>query len=129
MSVQEIIDDFFKLNNNNNFFYLLAPIVKDRKGEFKKELSELIKKGYVRFRINKEIFTSENLPDLKKNFKQNIEVVVDRVKINEKYRSRIAQSIETALSLTDGVIYFHELENDTSHIFHLSLLVHFRFYD
>ena len=78
MSVQEIIDDF-KLNNNNNF-YLLAPIVKDRKGEFKKELSE-IKKGYVRFRINKEIFTSENLPDLKKNFKQNIEVVVDRVKL------------------------------------------------
>ena len=84
MSVQEIIDDFFKLEKKS-FYYLLSPIVRNRKGEFKKELSDLIKKGYVRFRIDNEIYTSENLPVLKKNFKHNIEVVVDRLQIDKKY--------------------------------------------
>ena len=116
MSVQEIIDDFFKLEKKS-FYYLLSPIVRNRKGEFKKELSDLIKKGYIRFRIDGEIYTSENLPDLKKNFKHNIEVVIDRVQIQEKYKSRISQSIETALNLSDGIIYFYDVENSINHIF------------
>ena len=114
MSVQEIIDDFFKLEKS--FYYLLSPVVRNRKGEFKKELSDLIKKGYIRFRIDDEIYTSENLPNLK-NFKHNIEVVVDRFQIQEKYKSRISQSIETALNLSDGVIYFYDVENSINHIF------------
>ena len=65
MSVEEIIDDFYKLNSDSNY-YLLAPIVKNRKGEFRKELFELTKKGYVRFRIDGDIFTSDNLPNLEK---------------------------------------------------------------
>ena len=116
MSIQEIIDDFFKLEKKS-FYYLLSPIVRNRKGEFKKELSDLVKKGYVRFRIDGEIFTSENLPDLKKNFKHNIEVVIDRVQIQEKYKSRISQSIETALNLSEGIIYFYDVENSINHIF------------
>ena len=116
MSVEEIVDDFYKLNNHSNY-YLLAPIVKNRKGEFKKELSDLTKKGYVRFRIDGDIFTSDNLPDLKKNFKHNIEIVIDRIRIEEKYKSRISQSVETALNLTDGVIYFFDVENTKTHIF------------
>ena len=116
MSVQEIIDDFFKLEKKS-FYYLLSPVVRNRKGEFKKELSDLIKKGYIRFRIDDEIYTSENLPDLKKNFNHNIEVVVDRVQIQEKYKSRISQSIETALNLSDGIIYFYDVENSINHIF------------
>ena len=116
MSVEEIVDDFYKLNNHSNY-YLLAPIVKNRKGEFKKELSDLTKKGYVRFRIDGDIFTSDNLPDLKKNLKHNIEIVIDRIRIEEKYKSRISQSVETALNLTDGVIYFFDVENTKTHIF------------
>ena len=116
MSVQEIIDDFFKLEKNS-FYYLLSPIVRNRKGEFKKELSDLVKKGYVRFRIDNEIYTSGNLPSLKKNFKHNIEVVVDRIQIQEKYKSRISQSIETALNLSDGIIYFYNVESSINHIF------------
>ena len=116
MSVQEIIDDFFKLEKKS-FYYLLSPIVRNRKGEFKKELLDLIKKGYIRFRIDDEIYTSENLPTLKKNFKHNIEVVVDRIQIDEKYKSRISQSIETALNLSDGIIYFYDVENSINHIF------------
>ena len=54
MSVSEIVDDFFKMDKNSNYL-LLSPIVKNRKGEFKKELENLIKKGFVRFRIDKEI--------------------------------------------------------------------------
>ena len=54
---------------------------------------------------------------MKKNFKHNIEVVIDRIKIQEKYKSRVSQSVETALNLTDGVIYFYDVENMKNHIF------------
>ena len=81
MSVEEIVDDFFKMDKNSNFL-LLSPIVKNRKGEFKKELIDLVKKGFARFRIDNEIYTSENIPELQKNKKHNIEVIVDRVKID-----------------------------------------------
>ena len=116
MSVGEIVDDFFKMDRKSNYL-LLSPIVKNRKGEFKKELLTLVKKGFVRFRIDNEIVTSENIPDLKKNFKHNIEVIVDRIKIDEKYKNRITQSVETALSLSDGVIYFYDSNNKKNHIF------------
>ncbi len=116
MSVQEITDDFFNMDTNENF-YILSPIVKNRKGEFKKELQELIKKGFLRFKINGEIYTAENLPELKKNNKHNIEVVVDRIKLEKKYKNRISQSIETALSLSDGVVDFFNVKNLKSHIF------------
>ena len=86
MSVGEIVDDFFKMDKKSNYL-LLSPIVKNRKGEFKKELLNLIKKGFVRFRIDDEIVNSENIPELKKNLKHNIEVVVDRIKIDEKYKN------------------------------------------
>ena len=71
----------------------------------------------MRFRIDGEIVTSENIPELKKNIKHNIEVVVDRVLIDEKYKKRITQSIETALNLSDGVIYFYDTKNKKNHIF------------
>ena len=71
----------------------------------------------MRFKINGEIYTAENLPVLKKNNKHNIEVVVDRIKLEEKYKSRISQSIETALNLSDGVVDFFNVKNSKSHIF------------
>ena len=116
MSVAEIVDDFFKLDSKSNYL-LLSPIVKNRKGEFKKELLNLVKKGFVRFRINNEIISSENIPELKKNLKHNIEVVVDRIKIDKKYKNRITQSVETGLNLSDGVIYFYDTNNSKNHIF------------
>ena len=116
MSVSEIVDDFFKMDKNSNYL-LLSPIVKNRKGEFKKELENLIKKGFVRFRIDKEIVNSENIPELEKNTKHDIEVVVDRIKIDEKYKNRITQSIETGLNLSDGVIYFYDTSKNENHIF------------
>ena len=77
----------------------------------------LVKKGFVRFRIDNEIISSENIPELKKNLKHNIEVVVDRIKIDKKYKNRITQSVETGLNLSDGVIYFYDTNNSKNHIF------------
>ena len=116
MSVQEIVDEFFKLDKDGKFL-LLSPIIKGRKGEFKREILELVQKGFVRFRINGEIFVSEDIPKLEKNKKHNIEVVVDRFKIDKKYVKRISESIETALNIADGVIYFFETNSKKEFIF------------
>ena len=89
----------------------------NRKGEFKKELKDYIKKGFIRFIIDDEYYESDNLPDLSKNHKHNIKIVVDRLQPNQNYKNRIAESVETALNLSDGVIYFHDVEKNKDFIF------------
>ncbi len=116
MSVSEIVDEIFKFNNGIKFL-LLSPIANNKKGEFKKELDEFNKKGFLRFRINNEIFKYEEIPTLDKNKKHNIQIVVDRLKVESKYKSRIAESVETALKISDGVVYFLDLETDKNIIF------------
>ncbi len=115
-SVSEIVDLILKLEKNEKFL-LLSPIINNRKGEFKKELSELQSKGFIRFKINDKNYTIENLPDLDKNKKHSIQVVIDRLIVDEKYRSRITESVETALNLSDGVIYIELLKNDQRIVF------------
>ena len=83
----------------------------------KKNILNLVKKGFVRFRIDNKIVTSENIPELKKNIKHDIEVIVDRIRVDTKYKNRISQSVETGLNLSDGVIYFYDINNDKNHIF------------
>ena len=116
MSVQEIVDEFFKFNEKSKF-YLLSPVVKNRKGEFKKEISEYIRKGFVRFRIDGQIYNSTKLPELNKKQNHTIEIIVDRLEVNKKYVNRVAQSIETAINLSDGVIYFYDVDDEKNHIF------------
>ena len=124
MSVQEIVDEFYKLKVNSKFF-LISPIVNNRKGEFKKEISELVKKGFIRFRIDGELYTSPEIPSLEKNKKHNIDVIVDRLEVNKKHENRVAQSIETALNLSDGVIYFFDVSEKKITFSHQDLLVQF----
>ena len=116
MSVQEIVDEFLKFDIKSKF-YLISPVVNNRKGEFKKELNDFIKKGFIRFIIDEEYYESHELPDLNKNNKHNIKIVVDRLQPNPNYKNRIAESIETALGLSDGVIYFHDVEKKKDFIF------------
>ena len=116
MSVQEIVDEFLKFDIKSKF-YLISPVVNNRKGEFKKELNDFIKKGFIRFIIDEEYCESHDLPDLNKNNKHNIKIVVDRLQPNPNYKNRIAESIETALGLSDGVIYFHDVEKKKDFIF------------
>ncbi|MDB2438213.1 excinuclease ABC subunit UvrA [Hellea sp.] len=83
--------------------YILAPIVRGRKGEYRKELAQLMKDGFQRAKIDGEFYRIEEAPDLDKKFKHDIDVVVDRVVVREGLESRLAESIETALRLADGL--------------------------
>jgi len=85
--------------------YLLAPIVRGRKGEYKKELQELAKKGFQRVKVDGEIHDIEDVPTLNKKVKHDIEVVVDRLAIKEGLETRLADSFETALGLADGLAF------------------------
>ena len=109
-TVSEITDLILK-NNNKNKIYILSPLVRDRKGEYKKELDDIKRKGYQRVKIDNEIYDIDDAPKLKKNFKHNIDVVVDRLTIKKDIQQRLAESIETALNLSEGIIYIENLEN------------------
>ena len=83
--------------------YLLAPTVRGRKGEYRKEFAELLKNGFQRVKVNGEFHDLETPPTLDKKFKHDIDVVVDRVVIREGMEQRLAESFETALGLANGI--------------------------
>ena len=116
MSVQEIVDEFYKFKKKQKF-YLISPVVNNRKGEFKKEITDFIKKGFMRFRIDGKVCDSSNIPQLDKKKNHSIDIIVDRIEVDKKYESRIAQSIETAIGLSDGVIYFYDVVEKKNFIF------------
>jgi len=103
-TVSQMVDRVMQLPEGTRF-YLLAPTVVGRKGEYKKELAEYQKAGFTRVRIDGEFYEIENAPALDKKYKHDIEVVVDRLAIREGIETRLAQSFETALKLTDGLVY------------------------
>lgn len=82
---------------------ILAPVVRGRKGEYKQLFGELAQQGFVRVRVDGEIFTPSEPPELKLHIKHNIEVVIDRFKVKSDVRQRIAESFETALKTADGL--------------------------
>lgn len=90
---------------------LLAPIARGKKGEFKKEFESLQKQGYQRLNIDGEVYGIEELPELNKNQKHDIEVVVDRIAVKEGIDERLAQSFETALKLGDGIAYVEDVSS------------------
>ena len=83
--------------------YLLAPIARGRKGEYRKEFAELQKKGFQRLKIDGKFYEIGDAPSLDKKFKHDIDVVVDRVVVRPDMSARLADSFETALSLSDGI--------------------------
>ncbi|WP_299132070.1 excinuclease ABC subunit UvrA [uncultured Amaricoccus sp.] len=83
--------------------YLLAPIVRDRKGEYRKEFQELQKKGFQRVKVNGEFHDLDTPPELDKKYRHNIDVVVDRIVVREGLETRLADSLRTALDLADGI--------------------------
>ncbi len=84
--------------------YLLAPIVKGRKGEFRKELAKLMKKGFQRVKLNGAFTEIPDAPKLDKKYKHDIDVVIDRIVVRADMATRLADSIETALELSDGIV-------------------------
>ncbi|MEO1459536.1 MAG: excinuclease ABC subunit A, partial [Pseudomonadota bacterium] len=83
--------------------YLLAPIVRDRKGEYRKEFAELLKNGFQRVKVNGAFHELDDAPALDKKFRHNIDVVVDRIVVREGLEQRLADSFSTALGLADGI--------------------------
>ena len=85
--------------------YLLAPIIRGRKGEYRKEISALMKRGFQRLKIDGEIYEIEDTPPLDRKRKHDIEVIVDRVVVSDELSVRLADSVETALALSDGLLF------------------------
>lgn len=100
--VQDMVDRVLGLEHGLRA-YLLAPIIRDRKGEYKKEFLELRKSGFQRVKVNNEFYDLDEPPVLDKKFRHNIDVVVDRVIIREDMATRLADSFRTALDLADGI--------------------------
>ena len=94
---------------------LMAPVVRGRKGEYKKEIAALAQKGFQRIRIDGELYDIEDAPDLDKKFKHDIEVVVDRVVVGEGLEARLADSLEIAAKLIRQAIILnrHALKSRT----------------
>ncbi|QFT78226.1 excinuclease ABC subunit UvrA [Erythrobacter sp. THAF29] len=103
-SVSQMVDRVMALPEGTRL-YLLAPVVRGRKGEYRKELAEWQKAGFTRVRIDGEMYGIEDAPALDKKFKHDIEVVVDRIAVKEGIETRLADSFETALKLAEGLAY------------------------
>jgi excinuclease ABC subunit A len=101
-TVQQMVDRVLALSEGTRL-YLLAPIVRGRKGEYRKELAELQKKGFQRVKVNGQFYEIAEAPKLDKKYKHDIDVVVDRLVVRKDAGTRLADSIETALELADGI--------------------------
>lgn len=110
-TVDQVVDKILELPEGTKI-QLLAPIVRGRKGEYVKELESVRNSGFVRVRIDGEIFDLSEQIKLKKNNKHTIEVVVDRLVIKESIKSRLADSIETATKLSDGLLNVDVIGNE-----------------
>ncbi len=102
--VSQMVDRVMALPEGTRL-YLLAPVVRGRKGEYRKELLEWQKAGYTRVRIDGEVYEIDEVPALDKKYKHDIEVVVDRLVVREDIAPRLADSFEQALKLADGLAY------------------------
>ncbi|PZO72007.1 MAG: excinuclease ABC subunit A, partial [Sphingomonas taxi] len=103
-TVSQMVDRVMALPEGTRL-YLLAPVVRGRKGEYRKELAEWQKAGFARVRIDGEIHDIDEAPALDKKYKHDIEVVVDRLVVGGEIATRLAESFETALKLADGLAY------------------------
>jgi len=100
--VQDMVDRIMAMEEGTRG-YLLAPIVRDRKGEYKKEFLDLRKQGFQRVKVDGQFYELDEPPTLDKKFRHDIDVVVDRIVVREGMETRLADSLRTALDLADGI--------------------------
>ena len=101
-TVSQMVDHVLELPEDSKLM-LLAPVIQDRKGEYQSLIDDLKRQGFLRARIDGIVYELDDAPELEKNYKHTIEVVVDRFKVRPDLQLRLAESFETALNLTDGV--------------------------
>jgi excinuclease ABC subunit A len=115
-TVSQMVDSIIELEEDTKLM-ILAPVVRERKGEHLDLFDELKAQGFVRIRVNGEIHDLDNPPKLAKTFKHSIDVVIDRIKVSADLKQRIAESIETALRLADGKMLAVEMDTAKEHLF------------
>jgi len=109
--VQDMVDRVMGLEEGTRA-YLLAPIVRDRKGEYRKEFLELRKQGFQRVKVDGQFYELDEPPSLDKKFRHDIDVVVDRIVVRAGIETRLADSLRTALDLADGIAVLEEAKED-----------------
>ena len=118
-TVSQMVDIIMAMEDGKRL-YLLAPVVRGRKGEYRKELADFMQKGFSRVRIDGAFYDLDDTPTLDKKKKHDIEVVVDRIivrKDSEDLATRLADSLETALGLADGLVYADEAKTEERTVF------------
>lgn len=108
-SVEQIVDEVLELPERQRL-QILAPIVRKKKGQHKTIFEKVQKDGYVRVRVNGDVYDVSEVPELSKSKAHNIEVVVDRIVIKEGIRSRLFDSIEAALRIADGYVIIDTMD-------------------
>ncbi|NDV99301.1 excinuclease ABC subunit UvrA [Salipiger sp. PrR002] len=109
--VQDMVDRVMALEEGTRG-YLLAPIIRDRKGEYRKEFLELRKQGFQRVKVDGEFYELDEPPTLDKKFRHDIDVVVDRIVVREGLETRLADSFRTALDLASGIAVLETAPRD-----------------
>jgi excinuclease ABC subunit A len=115
-TVSQMVDAALALPEDTKLM-VLAPIARERKGEFTEVFADLQAQGYVRFRLNGATVSFEDLPALKKTEKHDIDVVIDRLKVRPDMQQRLAESFEAALRLADGKAIAMEMDTGREHLF------------
>src|SRR5690606_12826760 len=115
-TVSQMVDRVMALPEGTRL-YLLAPVVRGRKGEYRKELAEWQKAGFTRVRIDGEMYEIQDAPALDKKYKHDIEVVIDRLAVRPGIETRLADSFETALKLAEGLAYVDLADTTVAEVF------------
>jgi excinuclease ABC subunit A len=115
-TVSQMVDAVLALPEDTRLM-VLAPVARDRKGEFVEVFADMQAQGYVRFRVDGAAYEFDDLPKLKKAEKHNIDVVIDRLKVRPDMKQRLAESFEAALRLADGRAIALEMDTEKEHLF------------
>ena len=117
-TVSEICDEILQLKENSKIM-IMAPVIRGKKGEHLAVYEDLRKSGYVRVKVNGVVYAIEEFPDLEKNKKHDISAVIDRlvIKSDDEIRSRISESIETSLILSDGLVEVENIDSKSLNLY------------
>jgi excinuclease ABC subunit A len=115
-TVSQMVDRVMAMKEGTRLL-LLAPVVRDRKGEYRKELAELQRRGFTRVKVDNTLYEIGEVPALNRKIKHEIEAVVDRVAVRAGVETRLADSFETALGLADGVVYAEDADSGERTVF------------
>ena len=115
-TVSQMVDRILAMKEGTRLL-LLAPVVRDRKGEYRKELADLQRRGFNRVKVDGKLYEIADVPALNRKLKHEIEAVVDRVVVKPGIESRLADSFETALAMSDGIVYAEDATTEERTVF------------